>query len=160
MSMPMTKQSIEEAIRAVFPEAIICAGDILQPAYATSEDAYDLQQILANRAWTEITRRDLFRHREMLIALTGRAFQAYVPAYLVAALADDDEYGADLRQYLMHSLAPLSDSDIHLQTATERLSRIDPAQRTAIAETLQFLVEMYRDKAAAAVLASWRARTW
>jgi hypothetical protein len=152
----MTKETIEAAVRAAFAEVLVPAHAILQPAYANSDDAYELQQILSGMVWTEVSRRDLFRHREMLVALSGEAYQAYVPAYLLAAIADDDEYGADLRQYLVHSLGPLSESEIHVQTAEERLSRLDVAQRAAIAETLRFLVENYRDKAAAAILSAAR----
>jgi len=148
----MTKLSIEAAIRAAFAEVTVASDAMLQAPYAESEDAYELQQILADRTWSQISRRDLFRHREMLVALSGWAYQAYVPAYLVAALADDDDYGADLRQYLAHSLAPLSDRGIHVTTATERVSRLDGAQRAVIAGTLRFLVTTYRDTAAAELL--------
>lgn len=141
------------AIRAAFPETPLHANAILQAPYATNDDAYELQQILANHTWPEISRRDLFRHREMLVALTGEAYRADVPAYLLAALAEDDEYSADLREYLVHSLSPLSESAVHQQTAAERVSRLDDAQRAAITATLRILAETHRDRVAATFLA-------
>ena len=92
----------------------------------------------------------------MLIALSGLGYQAYLPAYLCAALTEDERLGADLRFYLIKSLSPLSDTKAHVATAHERLSRLTATQRSAVAGVLHYLAEALACQEAAALLDGWR----
>jgi hypothetical protein len=151
------KEMLEAKIKAAFNKVTPPdANELLQPAYANNEDACELRSAFADRRWTELPIRELFRHREMLLALSGAGYQAYVPAYLLAALTDDEQYGADLRHYLLYGLRPLSDGEMHVRTTRERLSRLDTDQRAAIAEVLQYLGETWCIKEAAEILSEWR----
>lgn len=155
--MTPTKQALEAEIRAAFPDAAPPPADqLIQRVYADSDDAHELRAALAGKRWTEVPIRDLFRHREMVIALGGAGYRAYVPAYLAAALTDDEKYGADLRHYLLFGLRPLSEDAVHVQTAEERLSRLDARQRTAIASVLRYLADVWHMKEADEILRDWR----
>lgn len=82
-------------------------------------------------------------------------YRAYLPAYLMACLANDERLGADLRGYTLFGLRPLSTSEVHVSTARERLSRLDPAQRAAVANVLRYLVDRWRRNDAEEVLRDW-----
>lgn len=121
---------------------------LLHPRYASSEDALELREAFAGRSWLELDPAVLFRHREMLVALGGEAFRAFIPAYLVAALADEERTAGDFRHYLVTSLGSLGDSG-------ERLSRLDTRQRDIIARVLRYLADARSMPAAAERLATW-----
>lgn len=155
--MTPTKEALEATIEAAFGDVPPPPADqLVQPAYASSEDAYEMRTAFAGKRWTELPIRELFRHREMVVALSGAGYRAYVAAYLKAALTDDETYGADLRHYLLYGLRPLSDDPVHVQTAEERLSLLGAPQRAAIAAVLRHLAEVWRMKDAEEILRDWR----
>ncbi|HEU0032932.1 MAG TPA: DUF6714 family protein [Kofleriaceae bacterium] len=151
-----TPDALETKIRAAFPDRPAPRSEaMLQAPYTNNDDALEMRAAFANRPWTELDRRELFRHRQMLTALTGAGYQAVLPAYLVAALTDDPRHGADLRQYVLYGLDALSDSEVHVATARERLSQLTAEQRGVIADVLAYLARTWRMQDAAALLAKW-----
>jgi hypothetical protein len=133
------------------------ADDMLQQVYRDSEDAYEMMTAFRGKHWTELPISVLSHHREIIIALTGVGYRAYLPAYLTACLANDETYGADVRGYTLYGLRPLSTSEVHVATGRERLSLLDAKQRAAVAAVLGYLEETWRMKEAGDVL---RAGTW
>jgi hypothetical protein len=154
----MTKDAIEATIREAFANVTVPPADeLLQPTYASNDDAYELRMALAGKQWSEVPIHAVFRHREMIIGLSGVGYQAYVPAVLLGALTEDPQYGGDLRQYLLFGLVPASESDVHVTTTRERLSRLDASQRAAIADVVRYVAETYHSKEAAEILTRWSA---
>jgi hypothetical protein len=150
----------EEALRAQIADAFgevsaAPAEELLSSAYASTDDAYEMMEAFRDQHWTEIPIADLFRHREMLIALSGIGFRAYLPAYLTACLTDSERYGADLRGYMLFGLRPLSESELHVTTSRERLSLLDKAQRAAVASVLRYLESRWKMKEAGEILHAW-----
>ncbi len=131
--------------------------DMLQQVYRDSEDAYEMMAAFRGKHWTELPISVLSHHREIIIALTGVGYRAYLPAYLTACLANDETYGADVRGYMLYGLRPLSTSEVHVATGRERLSLLDVKQRAAIAAVLRYLEETWQMKEAGDVL---RAGNW
>jgi len=102
--------------------------------------------------WTSIPISVLSHHREIIIALSGLGYHAYLPAYLMACLANDETYGADMRGYVLYGLRPLSSSEVHVNTARERLSLLDDKQRRAVAKVLRYLEDRWRMAKAGEIL--------
>jgi hypothetical protein len=137
---PMTREVLEACIRAAFPDSEPPPIDeLLQPAYAANDDAHELAAAFAAKRWTEVSRRDVFRHRQMIFALSGVGFRAYAGAYLLAALDEDPQTAGDFRHGLLDGLEPASTKESSIVAAAERLSRLDGAQRAAIADVLRYL---------------------
>src|SRR5690606_17333115 len=77
--MTPTKEALEATIEAAFGDVPPPPADqLVQPAYASSEDAYEMRTAFAGKRWTELPIRELFRHREMVVALSGAGYRAYV----------------------------------------------------------------------------------
>ncbi len=131
------------------PEALLLDG------YRGSEDALELQAAFAGKHWRALGLKELFYHREMVIALSGLGYQAYLPAYLIAALEKNEPYGDDLREYLLNGLRPLSDQPRHIAETRARLSALDPAQKAAVAAVLGHLAERWNLAEAEDILKSW-----
>jgi hypothetical protein len=126
--------------------------EMLAAPYKNSEDALELASALHGYAWFEVPIRDLFRHREMLFALAPIAFRAYLPAYLVASLSAEnalDEYGADIREYLLDSLIadPEASAD-RVATTRARLASLSPAQRDVVVAVVRYLADRWHVKRA------------
>lgn len=153
--MSNSVEELHRIVTAAFSEERPSASSLLQPRYAASEDAGELRDALAGRSWRHLSLLELFQHREMLIALSGVGYQAYLPAYLCAALTNDERLGGDLRFYLINSLSPLSDSESHIATAQERLSRLMATQRSAVADVLHYLAETLASQEAPLLLDHW-----
>ena len=84
----------------------------------------------------------------MLVTLSGDAYRAFIAAYLVVALGDDERTAGDFRHYLVASLGALGES-------AERLSRLDVRQREIIGRVLRYLAEARSMTLAADRLATW-----
>ena len=155
-------ESVEETLRSQVKAAFgnvppPKAEEMLQEVYAGGDDAYEMMTAFLGKHWTEITTSVLSYHREIIIALSGIGYRAYLPAYLMACLANDPTYGADIRGYTLYGLRPLSKSEVHVTTARERLSRLDQAQRAAVAGVLRYLVDRWHEKDADEILREWEA---
>jgi hypothetical protein len=138
------------AVGVAFADVVPPTKDqVLHPSYTNSEDALELRETFGARHWLELESSELFRHREMLVALSGEAYRAFVAAYLVAALGDDESTAGDFRHYLVTSLGPIGASN-------ERLSRLDATQRNVIADVLRYLAESRSMRLAAEQLAVWK----
>lgn len=149
------ERTLRRIIAAAFPPAAPPAGELLLPAFSASPDAEELRDCFAGRPWTELSAEELFRHREMVVALSATGYRAYVPAYLTACLTDDLRLGPDLREYLLFGLCPLSDSELDVSSTRERLSLLDPAQRAAIAAVLRHLEARWGMEEAGAIRRAW-----
>ncbi len=160
---PLDKEHVRAEIRAAFAivEAPTAVPEMLYEAYRTSEDAWEMAASFAGRPWADLAVRELFYHREMLIALSPPAYRAYLPAYLDAAVASDeagDKYGPDLREYLLSTLKVWPHQSAYVAAATpERLATLDVRQRAAVEQVLRYLVARWDARDAAEVLAAWLA---
>jgi len=139
------REDIKHAFQGVQPPHAI--GEMLAAPYEASEDALELAAAFHGHAWSDVPIRDLFRHREMLFALSPVAFRAYLPAYLVASLAAEsslDEYGADFREYLLDSLAaePGASAD-RVATTRARLATLSPVQRDVVVAVVRYLADRW-----------------
>jgi len=149
MTMSLETLQLAAAIGVAFADVRPPTKEhVLHPGYATSEDALELRETFDARHWLDLMPAALFRHREMLVALSGDAYRSFIAAYLVAALGDDEGTAGDLRHYLVTSLGPLGES-------AERLSRLDARQRETIGRVLRYLAEQRSMTLAAERLASW-----
>lgn len=121
---------------------------MLAEPYRHNEGACELAAVLFGRRWPDIAVRDLFRHREMIFALSPAAYRAYLPAYLAATLTPVDaldEYGADLREYLIDSLTtPPGSSPDRDATTSARISVLDRDRRAATASVVRYLQKRWR----------------
>jgi hypothetical protein len=159
---PLTKDELRAQIHRAFDDVPIPTRieDMMLAAYKDSEDLYEMVAELVGKRWQEIPRERLFYHRESLAMLSAVAYRAYLPAYLEACLATDDwqdKYGADVRGYLVTSLAvfPHHQSEARVTTHPERLSLLDDAQREVVANVLRYLEAAWRMQDASYVLESW-----
>jgi hypothetical protein len=144
------RAKIEHAFQGV--QSPLAIREMLAAPYEHSEDALELAAAFHGHAWSEVPIRDLFRHREMLFALTPVAFRAYLPAYLVASLAAEnslDEYGADFREYLLDSLTadPEASAD-RVATTRARLATLSPVQRDVVVTVVRYLADRWHVKRA------------
>jgi hypothetical protein len=78
---------------------------------------------------------------------------------LNACLANDTTFGPDVRGYTLFGLRPLSKSEVHVETARERLSLLDYEQREVVIEVLRYLESSWRMKEAGDVLRGWESKT-
>lgn len=150
------RAEIERAFRGAAVDAAR-PHDLIAAEFRSSEDAYELAALLHGKPWADVPVVELFRHRSMLFALTPEAYRAYVPAYLAAVLRTDegnDRYGADLREYLMFSLAATEgDSDARRALVTRRIAALDGEQRAVARAVVEYLKEHWRYRAADADVA-------
>jgi hypothetical protein len=124
----------------------------------TGDDSYELASALLGKRWTDVPIEVLFRHRESLGTLSAAAYRAYLPAYLLAAIASDDpldRYGPDLRHYLLSTLVQSSHDDHRAAEIRERLSLLDADQRVAVAHVLRYLEARWNSFEAGEVLRTW-----
>lgn len=132
--------------------------DMRLPRY-TGDDSYEMAAAFAGKRWSELPIAELFAHRESLATLGAKAYRAYLPAYLLAAIASDDpfdKHGADLRRYLVSTLAHWPHQDEHRAAETrERLSLLDAEQRAAVAEVLRYLETKWQLADAGEILRGW-----
>ncbi len=154
-------ESIEDQLRAQVLNAFSDVTppppeDMLQKVYASNDDAIEMKLAFQGKHWTEIPISVLSHHREIVIALSGIGYRAYLPAYLTACVANDQSYGPDIRGYTLYGLRPLSRSDVHVATAQERLSLLNDDQRTAVASVLRYLDERWHMVEASDVLRDWQ----
>jgi len=150
MGMRFEPLHLAAAIGVAFAEVIPPAKErILHPSFASSQDALELREAFGARHWLELEPSMLFHHREMILALSGEAYCAFIAAYLVAALGDEERTAGDLRHYLVASLGPAGES-------AERLSRLNARQRETIGRVLRYLSESRSMSLAAERLATWR----
>jgi hypothetical protein len=151
-----TEQTLRAQIEAAFARAPAPEPDeMLLDAYAGSDDAQEMADAFRGKHWTELPLAELFRHREMVIALGAAAYRAYLPAYLTASLTDHAHYGPDIREYLLFWLRPLSDDTLDVTTTRERLSLLDEGQRSAVASVLAHLATRWEMEEAGEILRSW-----
>jgi hypothetical protein len=150
--------SLRDEIGNAFAKAKVTVNrpaELLAAPYHTNEDAYELATALNGKAWRDVPVLDLFRHRQMLFALTPEAYRAYLPAYLMAAIEADDKYGADIREYLLFSLTPGPAASPDLTSSTTaRLAALDRAQRAAAWKVVAYLKERWGMRDADAALAA------
>ncbi len=152
-----TERTLRAQIEAAFAAVPAPKPDqMLLDAYAASDDAQEMADAFRGKHWSELTLAELFRHREMVIALGAAAYRAYLPAYLTASLTDHAHYGPDIREYLVFGFRPLSDDDLDVTTTRERLSLLDEAQRSAVARVLAHLTTRWGMEEAGDILRSWR----
>jgi hypothetical protein len=132
---------------------------MLMERYRSSEDPYMMAAEFVGKPWHTIPIDRLFFHRESLGMLSAAAFQALLPAYLIASLASDsvdDKYGADIRGYTLSTLkAWPHHNEEHRGLVVERLSLLTAEQRAAVASVLRLLESEWQMKDAADVLADW-----
>lgn len=154
--MTGAEESLRDRIAAAFAGVTPPPADrMLLDAFAGSHDAEEMAAAFRGRSWTDLSIDELFRHREMVVALGPAAYRAYLPAYLTATLTDDARRGPDLREYLLFGLRPLSDEGFDVATTRERLSLLDRAQRDAVAAVLRYLVDERHVEEAVDVLREW-----
>lgn len=117
-------------------------ADMLSDPYASNEDAHQMAAAFFRQPWGDTPVLELFRHRQMLFALSPNGFRAFLPAYLVAAINEDEDcakYAPDIREHLVHSLWPVGGSDEIVSTTNARLVALSPAQRAATLAVLKYL---------------------
>lgn len=126
--------------------------DLLAPRFRNSEDPLELAAVLRDKHWRDVAVRDLLRHRESLATLSGIGYRAYIAAYLLASLDEGDD-AADLLEYTLFSLGPITEAESDVNEATARLSALDPAQRAAVRGWLEH--QQGNHKLAHTLLARW-----
>lgn len=118
-------------------------ADMLAEPYRANDDAHEMAAAFLGKPWATIATQELFRHREMIFALTPAAYVAYLPAYLIACLATEDPldtYGADLREYLLDTLVVAEGASPERSTTTKaRLAALTAAQRAVVADVVKHL---------------------
>ena len=139
--------ALRDEIENAFANAAVTVNkpaELLAAPYHTNEDAYELAAALNGKAWRDVPALDLFRHRQMLFALSPEAYRAYVPAYLAAAIEANDKYGADIREYLLFSLTtgPTASRD-RTSTTAAHLAALDSAQRAVARKVVAYLKEQW-----------------
>lgn len=145
----MQVDELRSKIRRAFDKVSYPANvrDMLAAPYSSNDDAYEMAAAFHDKAWASVEIVELFRHREMLFALSPTAFAAYLPAYLVATLATEDpldKYGADLRWYLMESLAAVEgSSEARKDTTAARLAALTQPQRAVAIEVVKYLEQRW-----------------
>jgi hypothetical protein len=147
------RKTIEDAFGSV---EVPPAEHVLAERYRESMDPGELLAAFRGKHWRDLSRRDLFIHRESLSALSALGFRAYVAAYLIAALEGDG--AADLVEYTLFSLRSPSDDERDDERdaveTRERLAGLDAAQRAAIRSWLQHVEGEHA--LAAKVLSHWQ----
>jgi hypothetical protein len=117
---------------------------MLAEPYRGNDDAHEMAVAFLGKPWATIAIQELFRHREMIFALTPAAYVAYLPAYLTACLATEDPldtYGADLREYLLDTLVIAEGASQERSTTTKaRLAALTAAQRAVVADVVGHLM--------------------
>lgn len=152
----MTRAELLEEVHSAFG-GVSCPPReaMLLEQYRNGIDACEMADAFAGRHWSEIPRRNLFLHREMVIAMSAAAYRACLPAYLVASIESEpgDEYGGDLITYLVLSLS--ADIAQPIETIRERLSLLDGAQRRATMNVLNYLADHRNVRQARIVVDAW-----
>lgn len=128
------------------------AEQVLAERYREALDPGELLAAIRGKHWRDLKDRDLFIHRESLRTLSAIGFRAYVAAYLSASLEGDE--AADLVEYTLFSLHPLSDEASDAAETRKRLSGLDDAQRSVIRSWLQHVEPEYA--LASKILSHWQ----
>ena len=143
------RAQIEDAFRRV---EVPAADDVLAERFRTSIDPGELLAAFRGRHWQDLSPHELFIHRESLSALSALGFRAYVAAYLLGAL--EGEEAADLAEYTLFSLHPLSAADRNEAECRERLSLLDDTQRSAVRRWLEHIADDH--ELASKILSHWQ----
>lgn len=152
----MQVDPVREVIIGAFESVEIPAfEDLLAPRFRNSIDPLEFAAALRGKHWRDLPLRDLLVHRESLATLSGVGYRAYVAAYLLASVADNDD-AAELAQYVLFSLQDPT-SQPEPDEARSRLALLDSAQRAAIHAWLEHVRPHYR--LADAILERWSPST-
>ena len=158
--MQVDKEAVRASVRRAFANVPLPnrIEDMRLERY-TGDDSYEMAEAFLGKCWSDIPLETLFRHRESLGTLAPTAYRAYLPAYLDAALASDDpldKYGPDIRHYMLATLKHWShQGDERAAGTRERLSTLDPDQRAAVADVLEYLSAKWHAEDASEVLRDW-----
>ncbi len=159
-----TTQTPEELVReihAAFDDVPMPSriDDMLMPAYRGDDEAVELAAEFVGKPWQEIPVQRLMFHREFLACMSAAGYRAVLPAYLVASVIESPEakeYRGDILGYMLTTLKAWPyQSEATRAVTPERLSGLDPAQRSAVAKVLRYLVELWGSEKAAAILSDW-----
>jgi hypothetical protein len=128
---------VRDAFSAV---AIPPPHEILAERYRAAVDPGELLAAFRDKHWTQVPVKDLFHHRESLVALSAVGYHAYIGAYLTASLSDGP-YTSDLREVTLFSLRPPVGFEQDAAELRERLSSLDSFQRLAIGGFVRYLAD-------------------
>ena len=159
--MQVDKEAVCAQVRRAFASVPLPTRieDMRLPQF-TGDDSYEMATALLGKRWSDVPIEVLFRNRESFGTLSASAYRAYLPAYLLAAIASEDpldKYGPDLRHYLLATLLhwPYQTSEHGAAQTRERLSLLDAAQRAAVADVLRYLEVRWYSNEASEVLRTW-----
>lgn len=91
--------------------------------------------------WHEITPRMAFLHAEVLFVLSPEAFPYYLPAFMVAAVREDDPAAPIGEAVLCALFPPLERDEPARARFEEQVSRLSRSQVEVVREFLHFLAE-------------------
>lgn len=112
--------------------------EVLAERYRESEDAGLMLADFCGKHWRDLPASMLFRHREMLPALSAVGYRGYIAAYLRASVLDGP-YDADLREYTLFSLIPIDSHRVDEREVRQRLSLLNRDQRDTIEAYVRYL---------------------
>jgi hypothetical protein len=150
-----------EVLRAQINEAFSDVGipgyeELLLAPYKDNEDACEMAAAFRDKFWSNLPLKTLDYNREMLFALSAAGYRAYLPAYLMASLSEDPATVGELGGHMLDGLrAWPTSSEVRIATTRERLSLLDPRQRSVIGHVLQYLATKWDMKRAGEILADW-----
>ena len=139
--MSLTSEVIGR-IHAAFDGVAVPPQHQLLAAHARNNlDALELGAALAGKHWTVVPLGDLFYHRESISQLSAIGSRAYIPAFLIAALAGD-RHSPDIGEYTLFALYPVRDHQHDL--VQNRIAILDQEQRAAIIGWLRHVADYTR----------------
>jgi len=112
--------------------------EVLAERYRGSEDPSLMLADFRDRHWRDLPAATLFRHREMLPALSAIGYRGYIAAYLRAGVLDGP-YDADLREYTLFSLVPIDKHRVDEKEVSYRLSLLNRDQQDTIEAYVRYL---------------------
>ncbi len=144
---------IEEA----FPADTPAVSELIAAKFADSDDVFEFATAVDGLDWKSIEVDTLFFHRESLGMLSPRGYCALLGAFIRASLVGGPK-AADITQYTLTSLHPLSNEPEDIEVASLRLSQLSVAQRKVIAKYLRHEIAKYQDEEARKILTLWNSK--
>ena len=141
LEQPSTAKRLQELTEAI----LVAFADVPQPARARialheCEECSELRSAFAGRDWRTLSREFLEQYYGSLPLLSPEALQYYLPAYLLAAIA---EFHHDniVAEFTVCNLTPEVQDEGHADHLREKLRPFSAEQMRVLADFMQLVRE-------------------
>lgn len=131
--MSDSKKKLHDEILRVFAARSLPGKELIPDGKGRDEDYQRIARELGGKSWTQVPRPVVEKLRGSLSFFSAAGFQAHLPAFLAAALDDDD-----VREALVFALVPPKELSLRAH-AEERQGLLSASERAVVSDVLGYL---------------------